>query len=267
MGSAARALPERPGRTVIYAVIRSGGKQYRVERDQLLDIDLIEGEVGSTVELKEVLLVANNGDVQVGTPTVDGAVVEAEIIEHGRDKKLRVFKYKAKTRYRRRIGHRTHYTRLAIKRILQDGKETVSAEEDKPRPKAKRPTRRAKKEEPETVAEETAVEAAAGPAAEAETPAAEAEAPAAEAAAEAAAETETKPKRASRRTTTRKAAKADDGEAPEAEASAEPKKPARRRATTSKAAGKPEGTTRRRTRTAKSEEPAPEDKPDEEAGG
>jgi large subunit ribosomal protein L21 len=230
----------------MYAVIRAGGKQYRVERDQLLDVDLMSGEVGSTVELKEVLLLANNGDVKVGTPTVDGAVVEAEIVEHGRDKKLRVFKYKNKTRYRRRIGHRTHFTRLAIKRILQDGKETAASSEEKP--KAKRPGRRAAKPEAEAVAEATEVTETTEAAVEA----------VAEPVAEGTAEVEAKPARAPRRITTRKAEEA----APEAEASTEEKKPARRRAPAK--ADEPAETPRRRTRTAKSEEPASEEKTEEE---
>lgn len=268
MGPGSSCRPGRLRRIIIYAVIRSGGKQYRVERDQLLDVDLIDGEVGSTVKLNEVLLVANNGDVQIGTPTVDGAVVEAEIVEHGRDKKLRIFKYKAKTRYRRRIGHRTHYTRLAIKRILQDGEETVAAEtEEKPRPKAKRPSRRTKKAEAETTTPEPTAEAPEPTAAEAPEPTAEAEAPAAEAeapSAEAATDTETKPKTAKKRTTKRKAAKADDeegGSPAETKASTGAEKPSRRR--TSTRADKPAGTKRR---TKKSEGPASEDKPDEESG-
>lgn len=251
MGSQAlRRLP-RPRRIIIYAVIRSGGKQYRVERDQLLDVDRIDGDVGSTVELKEVLLVANNGDVQIGAPTVEGAVVEAEIVEHARDKKLRVFKYKNKTRYRRRIGHRTHYTRLAIKRILQDGKETVS-EEAEEKPKPKRPSRRAKKPAAEAKAEEPATETAAeapeAPAPEAEAAAPEVEAPA-------------KPKRATKRTTTRKA-EAEGAAPPEAEAEAEEKKPARKRSSSTKASG----TARRRT-AKKAEEKPDEEKADEEPGG
>lgn len=260
MGSKALRRLQRPRRITIYAVIRSGGKQYRVERDQLLDVDRIEGEVGSTVELTDVLLVANNGDVQVGTPTINGVVVEAEIVEHAKDKKLRVFKYKNKTRYRRRIGHRTHYTRLAIKRILQDGKEAV-AEETAEKPKARRPSRR-KKKEPEAKAQAEPVAEA-----EAEAPKAEAAAPETEAAAPEteAAETETKPKRASRRTTKRKAADAEGDTSSGTEASAEEKKPARKRSSSTKST-KSSGTSGRRTK-AKSEDKPDAGKADEESGG
>ena len=90
-------------------------------------MDRVPAEVGSTVELTDVLLVGDNGDVRVGTPTVEGARVLAEVVEQGRDKKLVVFKYKAKTRYHRKRGHRQGYTRLVIRRILT-GDETAEVE-------------------------------------------------------------------------------------------------------------------------------------------
>jgi large subunit ribosomal protein L21 len=87
-----------------------------------------------------VLLVSGSGNVTIGTPLVDGARVIAEVVEHGRDKKISVFKYKNKTRYRRRRGHRQDYTRLAIRGILAAGEEAPAEEETKPkRPARKRP--------------------------------------------------------------------------------------------------------------------------------
>ena len=174
----------------------------------------MEGDVGSTIELKDVLLVSNNGDVSVGTPIVDGAVVEAEIIEHGKGPKLRIFKYKNKTRYRRRMGHRTQYTRLEVKRILQDGKELTGGEE--------KPEKRASKR---TVAKVKEAEA---------TTEAQVEAPT-----DASAEVETKPSRAARKTSPKSAPAETNVEAsseartsqPETETKDEPK-PTRR--TTSK---------------------------------
>ena len=80
-------------------------------------MDRLEVEVGSTVELTDVLFLSEGGTATVGTPTVADARVVAEVVEHGRDKKILVFKYKNKTRYRRRYGHRQDYTRLAIKRM------------------------------------------------------------------------------------------------------------------------------------------------------
>jgi len=83
----------------------------------VLDVDRLEVEVGATVELTDVLLLSEGGTATVGTPTVADARVVAEVVEHGRDKKILVFKYKNKTRYRRRYGHRQDYTRLAIKQM------------------------------------------------------------------------------------------------------------------------------------------------------
>jgi large subunit ribosomal protein L21 len=81
-------------------------------------VDHLPAEIGSTVEMGDVLMIAGNGDVRIGQPTVEGARVIAEVVEHGREPKIIVFKYKSKTRYRRRRGHRQGYTRLAIRQIL-----------------------------------------------------------------------------------------------------------------------------------------------------
>jgi len=120
----------------IYAIIRSGGKQYRVEPDQVIDVDRLPATVGATIELSDVLMVAGDGDVQVGQPLVAGARVIAEVIEHGRDDKVVVFKYKAKTRYRRKKGHRQPYTRLAIRHILLAGESPPPAWEKSEEPAA-----------------------------------------------------------------------------------------------------------------------------------
>lgn len=116
------------GGTPIYAIVRAGGRQLRVEPNQTVDIDRVDGDVGSKIDLS-VLMLGGNGNVTVGTPEVDGARVVAEIVEHGRGKKILVFKYKNKTRYRRRQGHRQDYTRIAIKEILSGGKSV----EEKPK--------------------------------------------------------------------------------------------------------------------------------------
>lgn len=113
-----------------------------------------------------MLLVAGNGDVQVGTPTVGGACVVAEVVEHGRDRKIRVFKYKAKTRYRRRQGHRQGYTRLAIRQIITEGGVASVAETTKPAPAR----RRKRQDAPATEAAQPEAAATAEPAeAQAET--------------------------------------------------------------------------------------------------
>ena len=154
-----------PGRKKIYAIVRNGGRQYRVEPDQLIDVDRLPAEVGSTVELADVLLIAGNGDVRVGQPRLEGARVIAEVVEHGRGPKIIVFKYKAKTRYHRRRGHRQGYTRLAVRQILTAEGPLKAEEKPKRRRAAKaeakaeaKPARRtrARKPEPE-------VETAEGP--------------------------------------------------------------------------------------------------------
>jgi len=103
-----------------------------VQPEQTLDIDRVTAEAGALVEFREVLLVGGDGDVQLGTPFVEGARVVAEVLDQGRGKKILVFKYKNKTRYRRRHGHRQAYTRLAIRQILTDGQAGVTGAEDKP---------------------------------------------------------------------------------------------------------------------------------------
>ncbi len=102
----------------MYAVIQSGGKQYTVRPGESLDVEKLEGEVGARVELRDVLMVADGDDVTVGAPSVDGARVVAEIVEHGKHKKVTVFKYKSKIRYRKRTGHRQQFTRLRVTDIL-----------------------------------------------------------------------------------------------------------------------------------------------------
>ena len=97
-----------------YAIVRSGGKQYRVEAGDTIRVESLPGDDGDTVELEDVLVVSKDGKVTVGTPTVAGASVSAMVAGHGKGKKVVVFKYKAKTRYRRKNGHRQLYTDLRV---------------------------------------------------------------------------------------------------------------------------------------------------------
>ena len=106
-----------------YAVIETGGKQYRVSPGDVIDVEKLDREVGARVDLSSVLLVDADGDVSVGTPTVDGARVTAEVADQFRGPKIIVYKYKAKTHYRRKNGHRQSYTRLRIRHILTGGAE------------------------------------------------------------------------------------------------------------------------------------------------
>ena len=101
-----------------YAVFKTGGKQYRVQPGDTLDVELLPNEVDSLAEFDEVLAVSQDGSLTVGTPNVAGAKVRAQVQSHFKDRKLMVYKYKAKTRYRRKRGHRQSYTRVVIQDIL-----------------------------------------------------------------------------------------------------------------------------------------------------
>jgi large subunit ribosomal protein L21 len=100
-----------------YAIFKTGGKQYRVAPGDVLDVEKLELDVGSVAEFDEVLAVSANGEVSFGTPTVTGAKVLAEVTEQRKDRKVIVFKYKSKTRYRRKLGHRQNYTRVKVQDI------------------------------------------------------------------------------------------------------------------------------------------------------
>ncbi len=100
-----------------YAVFKTGGKQYRVKPGDMLDVELLPNPVDSVAEFSEVLALSDGGEVTIGVPLVEGAKVTAQVLSHYKDKKLMVYKYKAKNRYRRKRGHRQTYTRLRIKDI------------------------------------------------------------------------------------------------------------------------------------------------------
>ena len=101
-----------------YAIVQTGGRQYKVSSGDNIDVARIHAVEGSAVELDQVLLVADGDSVRVGTPTVDGAKVITEVLGEGKGKKVIVFKYKPKVRYRRMKGHRQFYTTLSIKEIV-----------------------------------------------------------------------------------------------------------------------------------------------------
>lgn len=101
----------------MYALIETGGKQYRVEKDQVLTIEKLPIEEGESVTFDKVLLVSQEGDVKVGTPYVTGAKVTGKVVKHGRGKKIIVFKYKAKKNYKRKQGHRQPFTQVVIEDI------------------------------------------------------------------------------------------------------------------------------------------------------
>ena len=102
----------------MYAVVATGGKQYRVSVGASFRVEKLSHNIGDVVEIPRVLLLANNeGEVQTGNPLVEGATVKAEILGHGRDKKIRVFKMKRRKKYRRTQGHRQAFTELRVTEI------------------------------------------------------------------------------------------------------------------------------------------------------
>lgn len=108
-------LPRLPIMT--YAVIRTGGKQYRVEPGALVRVEKLDGEVGAAVEFADVLLAAADGTIRIGQPLVEGARVRGEIVEQGRSRKVLIFKKKRRKNYRRRRGHRQSVTTVRVTEI------------------------------------------------------------------------------------------------------------------------------------------------------
>ena len=106
----------------MYAVIKTGGKQYRVAPQDVVTIEKVAGEAGATVEFTEVLMVAGAGEPKVGRPTVAGAKVTAEVVEQGRAPKVIAFKKRRRKNSKRKRGHRQDYTVVRITEILTDGR-------------------------------------------------------------------------------------------------------------------------------------------------
>lgn len=100
-----------------YAVIEAGGKQYRVQADDTFDIELIEGEAGSTIVLDTVLAYSNGTELVIGNPTVSGATVTAEIVDQHRGKKVVAFKKVRRKGFHKKIGHRQELTKVRVKEI------------------------------------------------------------------------------------------------------------------------------------------------------
>ncbi|WP_067617561.1 50S ribosomal protein L21 [Alicyclobacillus acidiphilus] len=101
----------------MYAIVETGGKQFKVSQGDTIYVEKLEGEVGSSIVLDKVFLVQNDSALKVGTPYVEGAQVVAKVLEHGRGKKIVVFKYKSKKNYHKKQGHRQPYTKLSIEAI------------------------------------------------------------------------------------------------------------------------------------------------------
>ena len=101
----------------MYAVITSGGKQYRVTEGLTLKLEKLTAEVGSTVNLEKVLMLVNGENIQVGKPHLTGATVEASIVSHGRHKKIHIVKFRRRKHHRKQMGHRQYFTEVKITKI------------------------------------------------------------------------------------------------------------------------------------------------------
>ena len=101
----------------MYAVIKTGGKQYKVTVGQKLKVEQIPAELDSQIELNEVLMIADGESVTVGAPLIDGAIVTAKVIAHGRGDKIRIFKMRRRKHYQKRQGHRQNFTEIRIDAI------------------------------------------------------------------------------------------------------------------------------------------------------
>ncbi|MFQ5625150.1 MAG: 50S ribosomal protein L21 [Methyloligellaceae bacterium] len=148
----------------MYAVIRTGGKQYRVAPDDIIEVEKLSGEAGEIIQFSEVLMLGGDGSARIGAPTVSGASVAAQVIEQKRAGKIIVFKKKRRKNYRRKKGHRQHLTAVRITEILTGGKKpsktaakpaaAKKAKEKKPAPKpeakakAKAPAKKAPARKP-----------------------------------------------------------------------------------------------------------------------
>lgn len=137
----------------MFAVIKTGGKQYNVAADDLLKIEKLAGDTGDMIEFTEVLMVGEGANTTIGSPMIDGAMVVAEIVDQGRARKVIAFKKRRRQNSRRTIGHRQHFTQIRISEILTDGA--------KPSKKAAAKKPAAKKAEPKTEAAPAKTEKAA----------------------------------------------------------------------------------------------------------
>jgi len=149
----------------MFAVIKTGGKQYRVTRDQIITVEKLAGDAGATVEFDEILAIGDDGNQTIGTPHIDGAGVRGAIVEQSRADKIIVFKKKRRKNYRRKMGHRQDQTAIRITEIVAEGfkkgaAKTAPAEDTKPTADVKSET--AKPEDSKTpAARESSVKASA----------------------------------------------------------------------------------------------------------
>ena len=141
----------------MYAVVNSGGKQYKVQKGEILKVEKISGDVGNPVTFDRVLMFSDGKNVSIGQPLLDGVSVEGHIVEQGKARKIIVFKYKRRKRFRRKNGHRQEFTAVQIDSINAKGTKAAKAAEPKAEAKAEVTESETKK----AVAKETAAKKAA----------------------------------------------------------------------------------------------------------
>ena len=103
----------------MYAVIKTGGKQYRVKEGDILKVETLSSDIGSTIKFDEVLMIADGDKITCGTPTVSKASVSAEVVDHGRHKKVKIIKFRRRKHHMKQMGHRQNYTQVKITGIKQ----------------------------------------------------------------------------------------------------------------------------------------------------
>ena len=136
----------------MYAVIRTGGKQYRVAPDDVIEVEKVSGDAGEIIQFNEVLMLGGEGAPQVGTPAIEGASVAGQVVEQKRGDKIIVFKKKRRKNYRRKKGHRQHLTAVRITEILTGGKKPSKAAA-KPAPAKKAEDKKPAEKKADTKAE------------------------------------------------------------------------------------------------------------------
>ncbi|HEY9201786.1 MAG TPA: 50S ribosomal protein L21 [Gammaproteobacteria bacterium] len=98
----------------MYAVVKTGGKQYKVAQDEYLKVEKLEGNEGDTIELDQVLMIADGDKLKIGSPMIDGGKVTATILSHGRHKKVEIMKFRRRKHHQKRTGHRQYYTEIKV---------------------------------------------------------------------------------------------------------------------------------------------------------
>jgi large subunit ribosomal protein L21 len=141
---------------MLYAIVESGGKQYKAVEGSYIEIDLLPDEVGKKKSFDKVLLLVDDDKVEVGTPYLSSVSVDATVLEHFKGPKITVFKYRAKQRYRVKTGHRQKYTRVMVDSIAFSGKVAKPTKVEEPAPKAEKTAKPAAKKASSSTAKKPA---------------------------------------------------------------------------------------------------------------